>query len=345
MVEDRRLAVLRAIVEDYVSTREPVGSKSLVDRHALGVSPATIRNDMAALEDEGLIAQPHTSAGRIPTDKGYRLFVDRLSTVKPLSPAEKRAIATLLDSAVDLDDVVDRTVRLLAQLTRQVAVVQYPSLTRSTVRHVELVPIESGRLLMVLITNTGRVEQRVIDVAAVEPHGQAGRDALLGDLRARLNAAVVGRRLTEVAARVATLPEAFPPEDAPLVRSVIEGLEDSLQIEREERIVLAGTANLARSGPDFVQTIGPVLEAIEEHVVLLKLLSEMAEDASGVGVLIGHETAHAGLTEASVVASGYGSQGEVVARLGVLGPTRMDYPTTMAAVRAVARYVSRILTS
>lgn len=345
MVEDRRLAVLRAIVEDYVSTREPVGSKSLVDRHALGVSPATIRNDMAALEDEGLIAQPHTSAGRIPTDRGYRLFVDRLSTVKPLSPAEKRAIATLLDSAVDLDDVVDRTVRLLAQLTRQVAVVQYPSLTRSTVRHVELVPMESGRLLMVLITNTGRVEQRVVDVGQAGQDGRAGQEALLGDLRARLNAAVVGRRLTEVASRVASLPEAFAPEDAPVVRAVIEGLEDSLQIEREERIVLAGTANLARSGPDFVQSIGPVLEAIEEHVVLLKLLSEMAEDASGVGVLIGHETAHAGLAEASVVASGYGSQGEVVARLGVLGPTRMDYPTTMAAVRAVARYVSRILTS
>ena len=139
------------------------------------------------------------------------------------------------------------------------------------------------------------------------------------------------------------LPDGFMPEDRPLVRAVLAGVEDSLDIDREERIVLAGTANLARSGPDFAQTIGPVLEALEEHVVLLNLLSDMSEDASGVGVLIGHETAHAGLAEASVVASGYGSQGEVVARLGVLGPTRMDYPTTIAAVRAVARYVSRIL--
>src|SRR5215210_6198298 len=141
MQDDRKLAVLRAIVEDYVSTQEPVGSKALVERHSLGVSPATIRNDMAALEDEGYIAQPHTSAGRVPTDKGYRLFVDRLTTVKPLSPAERRAIQSLLDGAVDLDDVVARTVRLLAQLTRQVAVVQYPSLSRSTVRHIELVPV------------------------------------------------------------------------------------------------------------------------------------------------------------------------------------------------------------
>src|SRR6187397_3503167 len=111
MQEERRLAVLRAIVEDYVATEEPVGSKALVERHGLGVSPATIRNDMAALEDEGYIAQPHTSAGRIPTDKGYRLFVDRLSTVKPLSTAERRAVQSFLDGALDIDDIVARTVR------------------------------------------------------------------------------------------------------------------------------------------------------------------------------------------------------------------------------------------
>src|SRR5690242_11875833 len=164
MQEDRRLAVLRAIVEDYVSTREPVGSKALVERHRLGVSPATVRNDMAALEDDGLITQPHTSAGRVPTDKGYRLFVDRLTTIKPMTPAEKRAISTFLDGAVDLDDVVRRSVRLLAQLTRQVAVVQYPSLSRSTVRHVEVVALAPTRLLLVLILSTGRVEQRLVEV-------------------------------------------------------------------------------------------------------------------------------------------------------------------------------------
>src|SRR5438270_8639019 len=152
MLDDRKLDVLRAIVEDYVSTNEPVGSKTLVERHQLGVSPATVRNDMAALEDEGYITQPHTSAGRVPTDKGYRLFVDRLSTVKPLSPAERRAIQSFLEGAVDLDDVVRRSVRLLAQLTRQVAVVQYPTLSRASVRHIEVVQLASARLLLVLIT-------------------------------------------------------------------------------------------------------------------------------------------------------------------------------------------------
>src|SRR5689334_3044340 len=163
---DRKLEVLRAIIEDFIATNEPVGSKTLADRYNLGVSPATIRNDMAVLEEEGLIAQPHTSAGRVPTDAGYRLFVDRLTELKPLSAAERKAISTFLNGAADLDDVLRRAVRTLAQLTRHVAVIQYPSLNRSKVRHLELVSVSTTRLLLVLITDTGRVEQRVIDLPA-----------------------------------------------------------------------------------------------------------------------------------------------------------------------------------
>ena len=148
-MSNRRLEILRAIVDEYVATQEPVGSKAIADRHALGISPATIRNEMAVLEEEGLIAQPHTSAGRIPTDAGYRLFVDRIETVKPLSGAERRAIETFLEGALDLDDVVMRTVRLLADVTKQVAVVQYPSMIKSKVRHVELVSLTASRLIMI----------------------------------------------------------------------------------------------------------------------------------------------------------------------------------------------------
>jgi heat-inducible transcriptional repressor len=336
MVEERKLAVLRAIVEDYVQTQEPVGSKALVDRHALGVSPATIRNDMASLEEEGYITQPHTSAGRIPTDKGYRLFVDRLSTVKPLSSAERRAISRFLDGAVDLDDVVTRTVRLLAQVTRQVAVVQYPSLTRSTVRHVELVSLAPARVMIVLITNTGRVEQRILEA----PHIIG--EQLLSDLRARLNSVLSGVRLVDAPATIADLADHFAAEDRPTVQSVLAMLLETLVERREERVVLGGTANLARFGHDFPLTIQPVLEALEEHVVLLRLLGE-ASHASRMTVRIGHENPHEGLVSTSVVSVGYGAGDEAVARLGILGPTRMDYPSTMGAVRAVARYVGQII--
>jgi heat-inducible transcriptional repressor len=337
MSDERRLAVLRAIVEDYVHTREPVGSKALVDRHHLGVSSATIRNDMAVLEDEGLIAQPHTSAGRVPTDAGYRVFVDRLASVKPMSVGERQAIASFLSGAVDLDDIVDRTVRLLASLTQQVAVVQYPSLSRSTVRHVELVPIGGRRLLVVLIAGTGRVEQRVLEL----PHEVD--ESVVADVRARINAESSGRLLREAAAGLQALPDRFAPEHRDLVRQVVRTLEDALDEQREERVVLAGAANLARFGQDFPQSIGPVLDALEEHVVLLRLLSELAQDQTAVAVRIGREHTVEGLRSTSVVTSGYGTGSDVVASLGVLGPTRMDYPTTMATVRAVARYVSRVL--
>jgi len=336
--DDRRLDVLRAIVEDYVATREPVGSRALTERHHLGVSPATIRNDMAALEDAGYIVQPHTSAGRVPTDMGYRQFVDRLADVKPLSLAERRAISTLLEEAVDLDDVVDRAVRLLAQLTQQVAVVQYPSLRRSALRHVELVPVGARHLLVVIITTTGRVEQRTLETAAELD------DEVVGRLRVLLNVAAVGRRLADLASALRSLPDEFTGAGAALARAVVEEVESTLDLEREERVVVAGTANLARTaGADFTRTIGPVLEALEEQVVLLRLLGEMAEDHAAVAVRIGRETQHEGLVEASIVTSPYGGEGAGVARLGAVGPLRMDYPGTMAAVRAVARYLTRIL--
>jgi heat-inducible transcriptional repressor len=334
-LDRRRLDVLRAIIEDYVSTQEPVGSKALVERHNLGVSPATIRNDMAALEEEGYIHQPHTSAGRVPTDKGYRLFVDRLSNVKPLSVAERGAIHTFLGGAVDLDDVVARTVRLLAQLTRQVAVVQYPSLSRSAVRHVELVAITPSRVMLVLITDTGRVEQRIVEVSA-------GAEDSLADLRARLNGLIVGRRLAEVPAALAGFSDHFVREDRPAIDALTAALLEVIVEQREERIMLGGTANLTRFRQDFPETIGPVLEALEEQVVLLKLLGETT-GPSMLTVRIGRENEFEGLASTSVVSSGYGRGEDSVAQLGVLGPTRMDYPGTMGAVSAVARYVGHIL--
>src|ERR1700709_959669 len=153
MVSERGLEVLRVIVQDYVASREPVGSKTIVERHAFGVSAATIRNDMAALEEEELIGAPHTSSGRVPTDKGYRLFVDHLAGVRPLSGAQRQAIELFLGQSVDLDDVLARTVRLLSQLTQQVALVQYHSLSQPQVRHIELVALSATRLLSVVITD------------------------------------------------------------------------------------------------------------------------------------------------------------------------------------------------
>jgi heat-inducible transcriptional repressor len=335
--DERRFEVLRAIVADFVRDNEPVASKAIVERHNLGVSSATVRNDMAALEEEGYITQPHTSAGRIPTDKGYRLFVDRLSEVKPLSSAERRAIRTFLDGAIDLDDVMRRSVRLLAQLTRQVAVIQYPTLTTSTVRHVEVVGITPARLMLVLITDTGRVDQRMVDL------GDVVTDDAVARMRTMLNTALAGRRLAEAAAKVAELPETAPGDLRDHVLKISTVLVESLVEHPEERLVLGGTANLTRNATDFPNSLRQVLEALEEQVVVLKLLAA-AGDKRTITVRIGEENEAEQMRSTSVVSIGYGRLGGGhLGGLGVVGPTRMDYPTNIAAVRAVANYVGEIL--
>jgi heat-inducible transcriptional repressor len=333
-VSVRRLEILRAIVDEYVLTQEPVGSKSIAARSGLGISPATIRNEMAVLEDEGLITHPHTSAGRIPTDLGYRVFVDKLATVKPLSGAERRAIETFLEGALDLDDVVLRTVRLLADVTKQVAVVQYPSMVKSRVRHVELVALTPSRLMMILITDSGRVEQRVLELAGDVT------DLFLSTLRNQLNNAVMSQRLPDVADRISGILESYSASDRKNVAVVISALIEMAMERPEEKVVLAGTANLARFSEDFSTSIHPVLEALEEQVVLLRLLGDAGEN---VQVRIGTEQSERNLRTTSLVTVGYGATDSPLGALGVLGPTRMDYAGSIAAVSAVARYVGRYL--
>lgn len=337
MVSDRSLEVLRVIVQDYVASREPVGSKTIAERHAFGVSAATIRNDMAALEEEELIVAPHTSSGRVPTDKGYRLFVDQLADVRPLSSAQRQAIEAFLGASVDLDDVLARTVRLLSQLTHQVALVQYPSVSRSRVRHIEFVILAPRRLLSVLIAETGAVEQRVIEM----PDDVS--ESLLTELRSCFNTLTVGLPLAEAAAVLRDAHERFAAEHHAVVHAAVDTLVDQIEANRQEKLLMAGTANLVRTEHDFTGSIFPVLEAIEEQVILLRLFGEMAADQHGVSVSIGRENASFGLGETSVLTSGYSSSSGIVSRLGVLGPLRMDYSNNMAAVRAVARYLSRQL--
>ncbi len=337
MIHDRTLDVLRAIVQDYIATKEPVASKTLVDRHKFGVSSATIRNDMAILEEEELIVAPHTSSGRVPTDKGYRLFVDRLGEVKPLSKGEKLAIETLFAGSTDLDDTLAKTVRLLAQLTNQVAMVQFPTLGKSLVRSIEFLSVTDTRVLLLLVADTGRVEQHMIELGVLYDR------ALIDEVRARLNASLVSKQLAQVKGLLDGFESNFALESRPLVAKLLAGVVETVDANRTEKLIMAGTANLARREQDFSGSITPVLDAIEEQVVLLRLIGEMQAEQHGVSLRIGRENMHEGLAEASVLVTGYENQGSEVAKIGVIGPTRMDYAGNISAVRAVARYLTKIL--
>lgn len=336
MVTERGLQVLRAIVQDYVETHEPVGSRSIVDRYSFGVSAATIRNDMALLEDEELIAAPHTSSGRVPTDKGYRVFVDHLAQLRPLSVAQRSAIESFLTDPADLDDLMARTVRVLTQLTGQVALAQYPSFAQAQLTHIELVALAPNRLLVVLVTDAGGVSQRIA------PLPSDIDEADMGLLRARLSALLTGRAVSDAAERIRALLDGDDRADDAVLRALAGVIVEELGTFRQERLVMAGAATLARREQDFRGSIHPLLEAIEEQVTLIRLMSEMEADAHGLAASIGAENASFGLDEASIVASNYAARSGT-ARVGVMGPTRMDYPSNLAAARAVARYLSRML--
>lgn len=336
MIPDRSLEVLRAIVQDFISSNQPVGSKALLDRHPLGVSAATIRNDMALLEEEELIIAPHTSAGRIPTEKGYRLFVDQLGDVKPLSNSERSAIEVFMAAGSDLDDIVQRAARALSQITNTLALVQYPSLGQACVRHIELLPLGNSRVLLMLITDSGRIQQQQLDVE-IDPE-----DTLIQDLRGRLNGLLSGSGLSQVSGVLKDLELQFLQEDRKFIHQVAGSLQILVDANSQEKVVLAGASNLRKRDAEFSGELSIVLEAIEEQVVLLRLLDELQVDRHGVGLKIGSEIGLEGFSHTAVMASGYQKQGTELAKLGILGPSRMDYSTNIAAVRAVAKYLSKL---
>ncbi|CAG7596334.1 heat-inducible transcriptional repressor HrcA [Leucobacter soli] len=341
MVSGRGLAVLHAIVGDYVASNEPVGSKTIVDRHQFGVSAATIRNDMAQLEEEDLIVAPHTSSGRVPTDKGYRLYVDTLARIRPLTGAQRSAIERFLGESNDLDEALARTVRVLSQLTNQVAVVQYPSLKRTQVRHIDLVALGEDRVLCVLILGSGVVEQQFASLPAARV-----TEAWVNGLRERIAGELLGHDLETAVVLATELAESIEtwaqPGETELVRRVLDILLGQLQANRSERIAIAGAANLSRPG-GFSGDLHAVLEAIEEQVTLLRLLGELASDGRDVAASIGRENQRYGLEGASIIASSYEHDGDSQSHLGVLGPLRMDYAGNIATVRAVASYLSKLL--
>ena len=334
-MDERKFAVLSAIIEDYVATQEPIGSKSLVERHSLKVSPATVRNEMAVLEDEGYIVQPHTSAGRIPTDKGYRTFVDRLNEVRQLSPAETRAITQVLEGAVDLDDVMQKTVKLLSQLTGQISLVQYPILSGSIVRHIDLISINEKRIMIVLVANSGRLEQVTVELE------NNIDEKTLNLLRNKLKDTITNKKFIEVATLVKNFEDDKEINNKVFVGKVIEKIKIMVTQKSDQKIVVAGASNLAKLDSEFSKKLLPVLDEIEENVVMLKLMGEMVNEDE-LFIRIGHENKVPNLQSASVVSSGY-ITGDSLSKLGIVGPTRMDYPGTISAVRAVARYLGRIL--
>ncbi len=335
-LDARKAAILKAIVQDYVRGGEPVGSKRLVEDYNLGVSAATVRSEMAALQEAGFITHPHTSAGRVPTDKGYRYFVDALAGTATLRPEQRAALEDLLLGSADLEDLLRRTSSVLSRLTHFAALVVAPRLDRSRLRHIELVRLGRTSVLAILIADTGRVEKRMLDIdTPVEDHD-------VQRVRHAVNEAVAGLRMFQAPDLVAGVAAGAPPEVRSLAEALAQAVREGVTGPPNEHVFLGGTANIAGPGYfDRLEQVKQVYETLEEQVIMLRMLRE-ALSAGDPAVRIGAELSLVELAACSIVAASYGA-GEAVGSLGVLGPTRMDYPRTLAAVQAVASSLERAL--
>ena len=335
---DRGAQILRALVSHYVTSGEPVGSKTLVDRYRLGVSAATVRNELAALEDAGLIYQPHTSAGRIPTDAGYRVFVDKFAGGGKLPDKEARQVRSFfVEPRWELEDALRQTASLLSTLTHHAAVVFAPALDRSTVRHIELVLLPSDRAMVVIVTDTGRVENHVIRVPKEMDEEQLANAAHM------LNRAFVELPLEELPRKMAEELPRLPLELREVVGTLAGTLAKELSDEDAERVFLEGTSNIVDE-QKFADlgTVRQVIEALEHRRLLLEVLAD-AFSIETVSIRIGAENPVEEMQSCAVITAPYSLEGITVGSLGVVGPTRMDYRRTIAAVHEVASNLGRML--
>lgn len=336
-LDDRKRRILHTIVTEYVASGQPVGSSRVVHLAGLDVSAATVRNDMSALEEMGLIHQPHTSAGRVPTDRGYRVFVEDLRSLPPTPPVDGRQeelISGLLTDAHDVDDLLTRTTTVLSQLTRLVSLVIAPALDASRLKLVELVSLTSQTALLLLVADTGRVTKRVLELR--EPVTEGDLDRVRNVLGDQLR----GRRMGEVHDTVRGLVDAAPSELRGVLTEVADATATAVTDETLHRIFVSGRATLADEGSFERDDLSRVLKLLEEESTLARVL-DASTAGEGPTVLIGSENEVEDLRSASLVAQRY--QLVAAGSLGVLGPTRMDYVSALATVRAVAEQLQATL--
>lgn len=334
-LDARKLAILRAVVAEYVARGEPVGSKRVVAVARLDVSAATVRNEMAALEELGYITQPHTSAGRVPTDRGYRRFVDDLRDNPQLDDPRRELVQELLGSARDVEDLLARTSSVLSQLTRLVSLVIAPAIDASRLKLVELVGLNPGSALLLLVADTGRVEKRSVELPA------STTEADLARVRTVLGEHVRGRRLGEVHATLLAIADDAPAELREVLRAVADAAGADLGDDTVHQVFVGGQASLAGDETVEREHLSRMLQLLEERATLARLLSDATADDEPT-VRIGGENQVEDLRSASLVAQRY--QLVTAGSLGVLGPTRMDYAAVLATVRAVADQLQETLT-
>jgi heat-inducible transcriptional repressor len=337
MLDERKCKILQAIIDDYISTAEPVGSRSIARKHNMGVGPATIRNEMADLEVLGYLEQPHTSAGRIPSGKGYRFYVDCLMSTPDLSEQEVNLINSWYHAKVRrLEEVFQETAKILSRLTRNVSLVVAPQFSQSTFKYMQFLPLDEQRAILVVVTDTGYLENKVIPIPEGITMNELQRIA--GAVNERLN----GLRFDNI--KMSLIKEirddVIPNRE--LFDKTLEMLQQALVPGQKDRVYLGGATQMLNQ-PEFrdVDKAKGLLTMLEEEKLLFDILHR--QDANGVVVTIGQENKFSGIQDCSVIQATYRVDGQVVGKIAVLGPTRIEYGKVMSVLDFMHRHLGEIL--
>ncbi len=334
---ERKMRILRAVVEDYVETGEPVGSRAVARRHDIGVSPATIRNEMADLEEMGYLLQPHTSAGRIPSDRGYRYYVDKLMPVTELREEDLERLRLLYQQRTqEIEDLIKQTVQVLARTTNYMAVVMGPQLAEARLSHISLAPLTPYRAVLVLVTDSGFLESALLTL----PHRVSGAE--LEHISSVLNKTLCGLTLDQITRQAWRELERELARFRAVLERMLEFFERSLRPFGSQRMYLAGTANIL-THPEFrdVDRVRMILRTLEQEDLLARLMGQADAAEDEVTVTIGVENPIEEVRDCSIVTATYRIGPRVVGRMGVLGPKRMRYAQVIAVVSRVRQMLTQ----
>jgi len=338
-LDERKQLILKAIIDDYIFTAEPVGSRTIARKYNLGISPATIRNEMADLEEMGYLEQPYTSAGRIPSDKGYRFYVDSLMKVKRLSKEEIKNISEIFKKITEIEDVIEETVKILSQMTNYASVILGPQLRKSALKHLQIVPLEKGKALVVIVTNTGMVEHRFIKV----PENVSDSD--LNRISNAMNAKIQGLTIDKITPALLReiQKEVFGCDD--ILNLAMNILFQSLDDHSENKVYLGGATNLLNL-PEFkdIDKAKNFLALLEEKELLCSILTESFFLDKDLIVTIGSENKHEKVQDYSLITATYKVNGRTVGIIGVIGPTRMEYSKVISIVNFITVNMNKIFT-
>ena len=336
MLDERKQRILQAVIQDYISSAEPVGSRTLARKYDLGVSPATIRNEMADLEMLGYLEHIHTSSGRVPSSKGYRLYVDSLLPVQPMTDAEKVMIDKWYKAKVQqLDQVFQETAKIISKLTRNVSLVLAPQISKAAFRCMQFLPLDDHRVIAVLMTDAGFVENRIMEMPAGSSFEDFQRMAKVinGCLAGHTLGAIQNGSLKKIEAEIG---------DNGLYESAMTLIDKALNSQRKERLYLGGTTEMMEQ-PEFhnVDKVKELLIMLEKDQLMKDILKAHLGD--GLTVTIGQENEYSGIKDCSIITATYHLDGELLGSMAVLGPTRMEYGRTMSLLNYMSSNLTEVI--